>query len=107
LTAQLRGSGGRQGGAGDGWLIRHRLWPPPHKFAEAGAITIICARDQTSWTEACKEAEAGKDATVITYAADIADMSKAATAGGQLLETTTWRRGHPHQQRWPLHPPRH
>jgi hypothetical protein len=30
-----------------------------HKFAEAGAITIICGRDQDKLDEACKEAKAG------------------------------------------------
>jgi hypothetical protein len=29
-----------------------------HKFAEAGAITIICGRDQDKLDEACKEAKA-------------------------------------------------
>ncbi|MBP6645920.1 MAG: SDR family oxidoreductase, partial [Burkholderiaceae bacterium] len=45
------------------------------KFAKAGAITIICARDADKLAEAKKEilAEAGKDATVITYSADIAN----------------------------------
>ena len=45
------------------------------KFAKAGAITIICARDADKLAEAKKEilAEVGKDATVITYSADIAN----------------------------------
>ncbi len=45
------------------------------KFAKAGAITIICARDEAKLAEAKKEilAEAGKDAIVVTYSADIAD----------------------------------
>ncbi len=45
------------------------------KFAEAGAITVICARDEAKLAEAKKEimAAAGKDAVVITYSADIAD----------------------------------
>ena len=29
-----------------------------HKFAEAGAITLICGRDQAKLDEACKEAKA-------------------------------------------------
>jgi NAD(P)-dependent dehydrogenase (short-subunit alcohol dehydrogenase family) len=29
-----------------------------HKFAEAGATTIICGRDQDKLDEACKEAKA-------------------------------------------------
>ena len=45
------------------------------KFAEAGAITVICARDPVKLAEAKKEimAAAGKDAAVVTYSADIAD----------------------------------
>lgn len=45
------------------------------KFAEAGAITIICARDEAKLAEAKKEilSVAGKDAVVVTYSADIAD----------------------------------
>jgi NAD(P)-dependent dehydrogenase (short-subunit alcohol dehydrogenase family) len=45
-----------------------------HKFAEAGATTIICGRDQDKLDEACKEAKA-KGYTFIAYAADIADMA--------------------------------
>ncbi|MDP3760629.1 MAG: SDR family oxidoreductase [Ramlibacter sp.] len=45
-----------------------------HKFAEAGAITIICGRDQDKLDEACKEARA-KGYEFIAYAADIADMA--------------------------------
>jgi len=45
------------------------------KFAEAGAITVICARDEAKLIEAKKEilAAAGKGAVVETYSADIAD----------------------------------
>ena len=45
------------------------------KFAEAGAITIICGRDEDKLAEAKKEimAFAGKDAQVFTYSVDIAD----------------------------------
>jgi NAD(P)-dependent dehydrogenase (short-subunit alcohol dehydrogenase family) len=45
------------------------------KFAEAGAITVICARDEAKLAEAKREilAVAGKDAIVETYSADIAD----------------------------------
>jgi NAD(P)-dependent dehydrogenase (short-subunit alcohol dehydrogenase family) len=45
------------------------------KFAEAGAITLICARDQIKLDEAVKEikAAAGKDAQVHAFASDIAD----------------------------------
>ena len=45
-----------------------------HKFAEAGAITIICGRDQDKLDEACKEAKA-KGYNFIAYPADIADMA--------------------------------
>ena len=44
-----------------------------HKFAEAGAITIICGRDQDKLDEACAEAKA-KGYAFIAYSADIADM---------------------------------
>jgi NAD(P)-dependent dehydrogenase (short-subunit alcohol dehydrogenase family) len=45
------------------------------KFAEAGAITVICARDEAKLAEAKREilAFAGKGAVVETYACDIAD----------------------------------
>lgn len=45
------------------------------KFAEAGAITLICARDQSKLDEAVKEikGQAGKDAQVHAFACDIAD----------------------------------
>ncbi|WP_374664879.1 SDR family oxidoreductase [Ramlibacter sp.] len=45
-----------------------------HKFAEAGAITIICGRDQDKLDEACKEAKA-KGYAFVAYQADIADMA--------------------------------
>ncbi|RZI43068.1 SDR family oxidoreductase [Herbaspirillum sp. HC18] len=45
-----------------------------HKLAEAGAITIICGRDEQKLAEAKKEInDRGFD--VITYAADVADMA--------------------------------
>jgi NAD(P)-dependent dehydrogenase (short-subunit alcohol dehydrogenase family) len=45
------------------------------KFAKAGAITIICARDEAKLAEAKTQilAEAGKDGRVVTYSADISD----------------------------------
>jgi NAD(P)-dependent dehydrogenase (short-subunit alcohol dehydrogenase family) len=45
------------------------------KFAEAGAITLICARDADKLEEAMKEikAFAGKGAKVYSYSVDIAD----------------------------------
>ena len=45
-----------------------------HKFAEAGAVTIICGRDQDELDEACAEARA-KGYQFIAYPADIADMA--------------------------------
>ncbi len=45
-----------------------------HKFAEAGATTLICGRDQDKLDQACKEAQA-KGYEFIAYAADIADMA--------------------------------
>lgn len=45
-----------------------------HKVAEAGAVTIICGRDEDKLAEAKKEIkERGFD--VITYQADVADMA--------------------------------
>jgi NAD(P)-dependent dehydrogenase (short-subunit alcohol dehydrogenase family) len=45
------------------------------KFAKAGAVTIICARDEIKLAEAKAqiELEAGKGAIVVTYPADIAN----------------------------------
>ena len=45
-----------------------------HKFAEAGATTIICGRDQDKLNEACAEAKA-KGYSFVAYPADIADMA--------------------------------
>jgi NAD(P)-dependent dehydrogenase (short-subunit alcohol dehydrogenase family) len=45
-----------------------------HKFAEAGAITLICGRDQDKLDEACAQAKA-KGYAFIAYPADIADMA--------------------------------
>ncbi|PQA76603.1 SDR family oxidoreductase [Rhodoferax sp. TS-BS-61-7] len=45
-----------------------------HKFAEAGATTIICGRDVDKLEEACKEAKA-KGYNFVAYPADIADMA--------------------------------
>lgn len=45
-----------------------------HKFAEAGATTIICGRDQDKLDEACAEAKA-KGYAFVAYPADIADMA--------------------------------
>lgn len=44
-----------------------------HKLAEAGAVTIICGRDEDKLAQAKKEIQA-RGFDVITYVADIADM---------------------------------
>ena len=45
-----------------------------HKFADAGATTIICGRDVDKLEEACKEAKAN-GYSFVAYPADIADMA--------------------------------
>jgi NAD(P)-dependent dehydrogenase (short-subunit alcohol dehydrogenase family) len=45
-----------------------------HKFAEAGAITIICGRDQDKLDEAAAEAKE-RGYSFVCYTADIADMA--------------------------------
>ena len=45
-----------------------------HKFAEAGATTLICGRDPDKLDAACKEASA-RGYRFIAYSADIADMA--------------------------------
>lgn len=45
-----------------------------HKFAEAGAMTVICGRDVDKLEEACKQAQV-KGYSFIAYPADIADMA--------------------------------
>jgi NAD(P)-dependent dehydrogenase (short-subunit alcohol dehydrogenase family) len=45
-----------------------------HKFAEAGATTLICGRDPAKLDEACAEASA-KGYQFVAYAVDIADMT--------------------------------
>ncbi|MFN8897645.1 MAG: SDR family oxidoreductase [Pseudomonadota bacterium] len=45
-----------------------------HKFAEAGAVTIICGRDQDKLDEACAEARA-RGHEFVAYPADLADMA--------------------------------
>ena len=67
-----QGHRGGQGRAGDRGL-RALAWPRAHKFAEAGATTLICGRDQAKLDEACAEAKA-KGYAFIAYPADIADM---------------------------------
>jgi NAD(P)-dependent dehydrogenase (short-subunit alcohol dehydrogenase family) len=50
------------------------------RFAEAGAVTIICARDEDKLAEAVKaiKATAGNDAKVFSYSVDIADEADCA-----------------------------
>lgn len=45
-----------------------------HKFAQAGAVTIICGRDPDKLDEACKEAEA-QGYRFVAYPADLSDMA--------------------------------
>ncbi|MDD5481266.1 SDR family oxidoreductase [Rhodoferax sp.] len=48
-----------------------------HKFAEAGAITLICGRDQDKLDAACAQAQA-KGYTFAAYAVDISDEAACA-----------------------------
>jgi NAD(P)-dependent dehydrogenase (short-subunit alcohol dehydrogenase family) len=45
-----------------------------HKFAEAGATTVICGRDTDKLEEACKEARS-RGHSFVAYPVDIADMA--------------------------------
>lgn len=45
-----------------------------HKFAEAGAVTLICGRDQDKLDEACAEAR-GRGHSFVAYPVDLADMA--------------------------------
>lgn len=56
-----------------------------HKFAEAGAVTIICGRDQDKLDLACKEALA-RGYSFVAYAVDLTDMADC-DRFTQLLET--------------------
>ncbi len=58
------------------------------KFAEAGAVTVICARGQDKLAEAVKEIKeaAGKNARVFSYAVDIADEAGCAAFVQKLQE---------------------
>ncbi len=56
-----------------------------HKFAEAGATTVICGRDQVKLDDACKEAKS-KGYKFIAYPADIADMADCDRFIKQLVE---------------------
>jgi NAD(P)-dependent dehydrogenase (short-subunit alcohol dehydrogenase family) len=55
-----------------------------HKFAEAGATTIICGRDQDKLDEACREAKA-KGYEFVAYPADLSDMADVDRFVQQLL----------------------
>ena len=57
-----------------------------HKFAEAGATTLICGRDVDKLEEACKEAKA-KGYSFVAYPVDIADMADCDRFVKQLIET--------------------
>ena len=63
------------------------------KFAEAGAITIICARGEDKLKEAVAEihahvkAKGGKDAQVFSYSVDISDEAGCAAFAQTLAET--------------------
>ena len=61
------------------------------KFAQAGAITIICARDEAKLADAKKEilGAAGNEAQVVTYPADIADEASCKA----LVDTLTAEHG--------------
>ncbi|MBQ0931091.1 SDR family oxidoreductase [Ideonella alba] len=58
------------------------------KFAEAGAITVICARDEIKLKEAADEIreQAGKDAQIHTFSADIANEESCAALVAWLTE---------------------
>ena len=56
-----------------------------HKFAEAGATTLICGRDQDKLMEACAEAQA-KGYAFVAYPADIADMADCDRFVKQVIE---------------------
>jgi NAD(P)-dependent dehydrogenase (short-subunit alcohol dehydrogenase family) len=55
-----------------------------HKFAEAGATTLICGRDQDKLDEACAEAKA-RGYAFLPYSVDIADMADCDRFVQQLL----------------------
>ncbi|MRV72206.1 SDR family oxidoreductase [Duganella sp. FT92W] len=56
-----------------------------HKLAEAGAITIICGRDEEKLAEAKKEVE-DRGFELITYSADLSDMADIDRFAKVLLE---------------------
>ena len=56
-----------------------------HKFAEAGATTLICGRDVDKLAEACKEAKA-RGYRFVAYPVDIADMADCDRFVKQLID---------------------
>jgi NAD(P)-dependent dehydrogenase (short-subunit alcohol dehydrogenase family) len=57
-----------------------------HKFAEAGAITLICGRDQEKLDQACAEAK-NKGYQFIAYAVDISEAEACANFVKQVIQT--------------------
>ena len=56
-----------------------------HKFAEAGAITVICGRDQGKLDEACKEA-GDRGYAFVAYPVDISDATDCERFVTQLIQ---------------------
>jgi NAD(P)-dependent dehydrogenase (short-subunit alcohol dehydrogenase family) len=56
-----------------------------HKFAEAGAVTLICGRDQDKLDEACAEAR-GRGHSFVAYPVDLADMADCDRFVQQIIE---------------------
>ncbi|HSO45999.1 MAG TPA: SDR family oxidoreductase, partial [Rhodoferax sp.] len=56
-----------------------------HKFAEAGAITLICGRDQHKLDEACAQAKA-RGYQFVAYAVDISEAESCANFVAQVNE---------------------
>ena len=56
-----------------------------HKFAEAGAITLICGRDQSKLDEACAQAKA-RGYQFVAYAVDISEVEPCASFVAQVTQ---------------------
>lgn len=56
-----------------------------HKFAEAGAVTLICGRDPDKLDEACAEAR-GRGHSFVAYPVDLADMADCDRFVQQIIE---------------------
>jgi len=69
-----------------------------HKFAEAGAITLICGRDQDKLDEACAQAKA-RGYQFVAYAVDISESEPCASFVARVMQD--------HGVVGPFHPPRH